>query len=80
MTTATLLKKATAKDKGVVVLSIEEYNRLRAAAVPEYYLTGKAARDLDRLVAEGRRDYAAGRTIRASSISAAMRESKRRRK
>ena len=50
MTTATLLKKAAAKDEGVVVLSLREYDRLLSTHVPNYYLTGKAATDLDKLV------------------------------
>lgn len=72
MTTATLLKKATAKDEGVVVLSLKEYDRLLSTHVPNYYLTGKAATDLDKLVEEGLRDHAEGRTITANSIGEAL--------
>lgn len=72
MTTATLLKKAVSKDEGVVVLSLKEYDRLLATHVPNYYLTGKAATDLDKLVEEGLREYAEGKTIHASSISEAL--------
>jgi hypothetical protein len=69
MTTATLLKKAVAKDKSVVVLPVAEYKRLLSAHVPEYYLTGKAARDLDKLVKEGLRDYARGKTRIVESLA-----------
>jgi len=72
MTTATLLKKASAKDEGIVVLSLREYDRLLATHVPDYYLTGKAATDLDKLVEEGLREHAEGETITASSISEAL--------
>lgn len=72
MTTATLLRKASAKDKGVVVLPVEEYQRLIAANIPTYYLSGKEATDLDKLVEEGLRDHAEGRTITASSIGEAL--------
>ncbi len=72
MTTATLLKKAAEKDKGVVVLPIAEYESLRRAAeraVPEYYLTGKAAEELDQLVEEGLREHAAGKTRKLRSLA-----------
>ncbi len=72
MTTATLLKKAAAKDKGVVVLPVKEYQRLIAAAVPTYYLSGKEATDLDKLVEEGLREYRAGKTFAAPSMGEAL--------
>jgi len=72
MTTATLLKKAASRDEGVVVLSLKEYDRLLATHVPNYYLTGKEATDLDKLVEEGLRDHAEGRTINANSIGEAL--------
>jgi ATP phosphoribosyltransferase regulatory subunit HisZ len=72
MTTATLLKKAISRNEGVVVLSLKEYDRLLSTHVPNYYLTGKAATDLDKLVEEGLREYAEGKTISAGSISEAL--------
>ncbi len=58
------------KDKqGVVILPVKEYRRLLAAAVPTYYLKGKAAKDLDKLVAEGMREYRAGKTRTIRSLS-----------
>ena len=62
------------KEAGVVVLPMKEYQRLLAAAVPTYYFTGKAAKDLDKLVEEGLRDYRAGRTIVADSVSVAVKQ------
>lgn len=74
MSTITLSKKQIQKNKGVVVLPIEEYRRLSMRAVPEYYLTGRQARDLDKLVEEGLRDYEAGKTIKAPSLRDALRK------
>ena len=65
------------KKEGVVILPLKEYKRLVAQAVPTYYLTGKAARDLDKLVAEGMREHRAGRTTVANSISEALKKSRR---
>ena len=62
------------REKGVVVLPLAEYERLTERAVPEYYLAGKAAEKLDKLVTEGLRDYALGKTVRASSVKEALRE------
>lgn len=69
MSTITLSKKQIAKNKGVVVLPIEEYRRLSERAIPEYFLTGKAARDLDKLVKEGLRDYKAGKCRSIKSLA-----------
>lgn len=74
MSTITLSKKQIQKSKGVVVLPIEEYRRLSERAVPEYYLTGKQAKALDKLVEEGLQDYYAGKTIKASSLRDALRQ------
>lgn len=55
--------------KGMVVLPLAEYERLAERAVPEYYLTGKAARDLDKLVDEGLREYQAGKCRAIKSLA-----------
>lgn len=73
MNAITISKAKIAKERGVVVLPMKEYERLVKAAVPEIYLTGKDARDLDKLVAEGLRDYAEGKTHTAKSLSEAVR-------
>jgi len=72
MTMITLSQKSVQKQKGLVVLPIKEYERLIRASVPEYYLTGKAAKRLDKLVEDGLREYREGKTILASSISEAI--------
>ncbi|KKW10642.1 MAG: hypothetical protein UY50_C0029G0014 [Parcubacteria group bacterium GW2011_GWA2_49_9] len=68
MSTISLSKKQIQKDGGVVVLSLAEYKKLSERAVPEYYLTGKAARDLDTLVKEGLRDYESGKCRKIKSL------------
>ncbi len=80
MSTITLSKKQIQKTKGVVVLPLEEYRRLTERAVPEYYLTGKKASALDRLVKNGLRDYHAGKTIQAPSLKEALRKYAKHRK
>lgn len=74
MTTATLRrhKKIAAKSTGTVTLRATTYRQLLDAAIPTYYLTGKAATDLDKLVEEGLREHSEGKTICASSISEAL--------
>ena len=62
MSTISISKSKVAREAGVVVLPVKEYQRLLRAAVPTYYLTGKAARDLDRLVEDGLREHRAGKT------------------
>ena len=57
---------------GVVVLSLEEYQKLLVQAVPTYQLYGKEAKELDELVRDGMREYEAGETVEASSITEAL--------
>lgn len=76
MVTITLSKAKVDKQKGVVVLPVEEYNRLLARAVPEVYLTGRAARDLDKLVEDGLREHRAGKTMTANSVGEAVKKFK----
>ncbi len=55
------------KNKGVVILSIKEYQRLCEMAVPTYYLKGAKAEELDGLVEDGLTGYRKGKckTIRS---------------
>ena len=74
MATITLSKAKVQKQKGVVVLPLKEYQRLLAAAVPTYYLKGKAAVRLDKLVERSLREYREGKTISASSMTEALKK------
>jgi len=67
---AITVSKAEIKRKdGVVILPLKEYQKLLQHAVPEYYLTGKAARDLDKLVASGLREHQEGKTRKIRSLA-----------
>lgn len=68
----TISKAEVQKKEGMVILPIKEYRRLLARGVPEIYLTGKAARDLDKQVARARRDHREGKTVVANSIHEAL--------
>ena len=69
----TLKKDKVERQKGMVILPLREYHRLLELAVPTYYLKGKAAERLDKLVANGLREYREGKTIRAGSLKEALR-------
>lgn len=58
--------------RGVVMLNLEEYEELRKRAVPIYYLKGKEAEGLDKLVEEGLREHREGKTIKAPSLRKAL--------
>ena len=72
MNTVTISKNQIRKEGGVVVLSLEEYKRLSLQAVPTYYLKGKEAKDLDKLVERGLKDYREGKVITAGSLGEAL--------
>ena len=62
------LSKNTIK-KGVVVLPLESYQELLRQVVPTHYLTGSKASKIDKLVQEGLRDLASGRTKKVKSLA-----------
>lgn len=72
MNAITIPKEKIEKVGGMVILPIEEYERLRESSVPTYYLQGKKARELDKLVEQGLKEYHEGKTIRAKSIDEAL--------
>lgn len=76
--TVTLSRSAILKQKGMVVLPIREYRRLCEMAVPTYYLKGKEAEELDKLVRDGLKEYRAGKTIKANSLGEALKIYERR--
>lgn len=47
--------------RGVVILDLKEYERLREETIPTYYLKGKEAEKLDKLVEEGLREHRKGK-------------------
>ncbi len=72
MATVTIDREKVEKQGGVVILSLKEYQELCERAVPIYYLKGKKAEKLDRLVEEGLKEYERGETIEAASIREAL--------
>ncbi|MDP1689543.1 MAG: hypothetical protein Q8L47_05480 [bacterium] len=80
MSNITIQKSKIKEENGVVILPIKEYQKLLERAVPTYYLTGKEAEKLDKLVEEGQKEYREGKTIKAGSIKEALKKygSKRR--
>ena len=58
--------------RGVVLLDLEEYQRLNARAVPTYYLHGKAAERLDQDVESALKEHRLGKTISARSLTQAL--------
>ena len=54
---------------GVVILPLEEYQKLCKRAVPTYYLSGKEAEELDKLVEEGLREYREGKCKSIESLA-----------
>jgi len=73
----TISKAEVNKKEGVVILPLKEYRELMWRTVPEYYLTGKAAERLDKLIKDGLRAHREGKTVLASSISDALKKSRR---
>lgn len=62
-------KKKIAESGGVVILPIHEYEDLKRRAVPEYYLTGKEAEEVDKLVHEGLKEYNEGKCKTIKSLA-----------
>lgn len=55
--------------EGVVVLPLREYRAMQEKAAPTYYLTGKKARELDKLVEEGLKEHREGKTRSIKSLA-----------
>ena len=69
MATISISKSKVQKNKGVVILSLREYQKLLEQAVPTFYLKGKEAKRLDRLVKDGLKEYRAGKTKKINSLA-----------
>ena len=68
MSNITIQKEKVERQKGVVILPLEEYQKLLEQRVPTYYLTGKEAVKLDRIVKKGLQEHKAGKTKKLNSI------------
>ncbi len=69
MSTITISKEKIQKQKGVVILPLREYQKLCERAVPVYYLKGKEAKEADKLVKEGLKEYYAGKCKTIKSLA-----------
>ena len=65
----TVSREEVQRRGGLVILPLKEYHKLRERAVPTYYLTGKEAEALDKLVEEGLREYRQGKTKKIRSLA-----------
>jgi len=64
-----ILQSIVNKEGGVVILSLREYQKLCARAVPMYYLEGKEAEEIDFLVKEGLQAYRKGKTKKIRTLA-----------
>jgi hypothetical protein len=64
-----VISKEVIKKGGIVILPLREYQKLCERAVPSYYLKGKEARELDRLVERGLRDLKKGKCKSIKSLA-----------
>ncbi|GEM_PF-1284145 len=62
MNTITIHKEKIREEGGLVILPLKEYQKLCEMAVQTYYLKGKAAEKLDKLVEKGLKEYREGKT------------------
>lgn len=69
MATVTISKEKIKKQGGVVILPLKEYQKLCERATPTYYLKGKEAEKLDKLVKMGLKEYRDGKCKTIKSLS-----------
>jgi len=69
MAQITVSKNEVEKQKGVVILPLKQYRELIRGAAPTYYLTGKEALKLDRLVGGGLKEFKAGKTKKIKTLA-----------
>jgi len=67
--TITISKRAIRQRGGLVILPLREYQKLYERAVPTHYLKGKEAKELDKLVEEGLKEYRKGKCKKIKSLA-----------
>jgi len=65
----TISRETVKKKGGIVILPLREYKKLCERAMSTYYLKGKKAEELDRLVEEGLREYRKGKSKSIKSLA-----------
>ena len=68
MATITIPKNLI-KNDDLVIVSRKEYESLKACMVPTFYLKGKEAEKLDKLVKEGLKEYQEGKCKTIKSLT-----------
>lgn len=71
MNTITIPKNLI-KNDDLVIIPRKEYEKLKSQMTPTFYLRGKEAEKLDKLVEYGLREYEKGETISATSLKEAL--------
>lgn len=69
MSNITISKNRVKEEGGVVIMSLKKYHRLLERSAPTYYLKGRAAERLDKLVENGLKDYREGKTRVIKSLA-----------
>lgn len=69
VTSTTIKISKQSLKKGVVLLPLQEYRELQSSGVPTYYLIGKKALALDRLVEKGLKEHREGKTKQIKSLA-----------
>lgn len=65
----TIPKETVQKKGGIVILALREYQELCKKAIPTYYLKGKKAEKLDKLVEEELKEYRKGKCKPIKSLA-----------
>lgn len=69
MSSVTISKNKIKVEGDKVVMTLKEYRDLLKRSAPTYYLKGKAAERLDKLVKDGLKEYKEGKTKTIKSLA-----------
>ncbi|MDP3764391.1 MAG: hypothetical protein Q8Q95_02100 [bacterium] len=72
MSSVTISKNKIKIEGDKVVMTLKEYHKLLEKSATVYYLKGKQALRLDKLVEDGLKEYHEGKTITAPSLKEAL--------
>ena len=71
MATITIPKNLI-KNDDLIIIPRKEYETMKAQILPTFYLKGKEADKLDKMIESGLREYKRGETISANSLREAL--------
>ena len=69
---AITISKNLIKNDDLVIIPRKEYESMKAQMAPTFYLKGKEAGKLDKMIESGLREYKRGETISANSLREAL--------